>query len=56
MKNLKVVLYWLSVIPPVIDAIKGLVTGIKKGLEDVRTAAAAEEAMREKFDKANRGD
>lgn len=54
MKILKAILYWLSVIPPVIDALKGAVSGVKKGLEDVRNKHDLEE--REKFDAANRND
>lgn len=49
MKGLKAVFYWMSVILPVIDALRGIKSGIKKGRDD-----AAIERQRQKWERANR--
>lgn len=54
MKLIKAILYWCSVIPPIIDALKGAVEGVKQGLQDVRNKHDQDE--RERFDKANRNE
>lgn len=52
MKKFRVFLYWVSVIPPLFDVLKGAVIGVKKGLEDIRQKA--DKDMQDKFDQANR--
>lgn len=54
---MKKVVYWLTVIPALIDAIKGAISGIQKGLADIEAAkvAAKEQQNRQAFDEANRG-
>jgi len=57
MKNLKIVLYWISVIPPVVDFIRGLIRGSQLGLQDIKkgeTLKAIEQA--EAFRRANSGE
>lgn len=56
MRKIKIVLYWVTVLPAVIDAIKGAVSGIKKGLEDIKDLNAKAKAAENKdaFDRANR--
>lgn len=36
MRKIKLVLYWITIIPPVVDAIVGAISGLKKGLQDIR--------------------
>ena len=51
MRKVKAVLYWLSVVPVVIDLVKGAISGVKKGLEDIRKKA--DDEMHKRFDIAN---
>ena len=51
MRKVKAVLYWLSVVPVVIDLVKGAISGVKKGLEDIRKKA--DDEMQKRFDIAN---
>lgn len=53
-KKIKNVLYWITVIPAIIDIIKGVVTGVKKGLKDIKEKKDKEQ--NEAFEKANRGE
>jgi len=56
MKKLKQVLYIISIIPPIIDLLKGAYIGLKKGLHDITTGntiAASKERAR--WEEANRG-
>ena len=32
---MKTILYWLTIVPPFLDALSGAVSGIKKGIEDI---------------------
>lgn len=50
MRKVRVVLYWLSVIPVIIDLVKGAVTGVKKGLADIK-----EQEQIELWRKVNKG-
>lgn len=52
MKKAKAVMYWLTIIPPLIDLIRGAVRGVQLGLEDIKRKAEVD--MEERFDKANR--
>jgi len=49
MKKIKLVLYWISVIPVIIDCVKGAIVGVKKGLADLK-----DERQQRAFDKSNR--
>lgn len=55
---MKKVLYWVTVVPALADAVKGAVSGVRMGLADIaeakRKAKAAEQE--EAFEKANRGE
>jgi len=55
---MKKVVYWLTIIPALIDAIKGAISGVQKGLADIEAAkvAAKDAEQKEAFDKANRGE
>lgn len=55
MKKIRVVFYWLSIIPPLIDIVKGAILGISKGVEDAKTGARRVEAQQAEWEKANRG-
>lgn len=48
------IFYWLSIILPVIDAVRGVVVGVKKGLDD-SAREKAEKLQDEMFRKANEG-
>jgi len=50
MKKIKLYLYWISVIPPILDLIRGAVRGVKMGLADLER-----ERENARFDKANNG-
>lgn len=58
MRKVKIVLYWITVLPALLDAIKGAVIGIKKGLDDIKDLKANAKAaeQNEAFEKANRGE
>ena len=51
MKKIKVVLYWLAVVPVIVDLVKGAISGVKKGLVDLKLAE--QEAQ---WHKANHGE
>lgn len=51
MKKAKAVMYWLTIIPPLIDLIRGAVRGVQLGLEDIKRKA--DDEMTERFNKAN---
>jgi len=55
---MKKIIYWLTIIPALIDAIKGAISGIKQGLDDIETAKLkAKNAEQELlFEKANRSE
>lgn len=56
---MKKVLYWVTILPPLIDAVvgavKGLLDGIKKGVDEAHAqdVAAATKANIAKFDNSN---
>jgi len=57
MKNLKLVLYWISVIPPVVDFIRGLIRGSQLGLADIKKGETLEAIKQaEAFKRANSGE
>lgn len=51
-------LYWLTVIPAIIDALRGAYIGVKKGLEDIKAEKVEKKEAEQKaaFDRANRGE
>lgn len=63
MRMLKQVLYFLSIILPIVDSVRGAVVGVKKGLADVHKHPQADtslselealdelQAMKEKYNK-----
>lgn len=53
----KSVWYFIKVLPPVVDAIKGIFSGVKKGLDDVKSEKVAKKdaEQRAAFEEANRG-
>lgn len=55
MRKVKIVLYWITVLPAVLDALKGAYNGIKKGLEDIKDLNAKSKAAENQraFDEAN---
>jgi len=56
-KNFKLVLYWISVIPPVVDFIRGLIRGAQLGLADIKKGETLEAIKQaEAFRRANKGD
>lgn len=55
MKKLKVIIYWLTAIGPIIDIITGAINGVKKGIEDIHTNAAKNERQQADWEKANQG-
>lgn len=56
MRKVRLVLYWLTAIGPIVDIITGAINGVRKGLEDIKTNAAKNEEQQAKWDKANRGE
>lgn len=36
MKKIKLILYWVSVVPVIIDLVKGAINGVNKGLQDIK--------------------
>lgn len=50
MRKIKVFFYWCSVVPVLVDLVKGAVSGVRKGLADLQDAR-----MQERFDLANKG-
>lgn len=54
-KGVKITLYWLTVVLPVIDIVKGAVTGIKNAFKEVHSEEAQKRAeqryqeMKERF-------
>ncbi|WNK14113.1 MAG: hypothetical protein [Microvirus sp.] len=48
MKQLKLILYWITLIPPVVDMVKGAIAGLKLGLQDIR-----DKHEKGKWDQAN---
>lgn len=48
---MKKILYWMSVVIPIIDLIRGAVDGVKKGLKDIEERSRYEEE--ERFRRAN---
>lgn len=50
MRKIRVFLYWCSVVPVLVDLVKGAVSGVRKGLADLQDAR-----MQERFDLANKG-
>lgn len=56
MRKLKQVLYIISIIPPIIDLIKGAYLGLKKGIEDITHGNTLEAARQTaEWEKANKG-
>lgn len=58
LKGLKMALYLLTIIPPVINAVKGAIEGIKKGVKDVELEKdmELERKFREDRERILRGD
>lgn len=56
MRKLKIAIYWLTAIGPIIDIITGAITGIKKGIQDIKTNAAKNEEQQALWERANRGE
>lgn len=54
MRKLKNILYWVTVIPPILDAVRGLIIGIQKGLSDIKNATRLKEEQERKFNESNR--
>lgn len=56
MRKLKQVLYIISIIPPIVDLVRGAYLGLKKGIEDI-THGNTREAERQaaEWEKANKG-
>lgn len=56
MKRLRIVLYWISIIPPVVDLFRGAYEGLRKGLEDIKQGRTLrDDAQQQKWEEANRG-
>lgn len=55
-KRFKQVIYWITLIPPLIDVITGAINGVKKGLEDIKTGNTRHAYdQQRKWEDANRG-
>lgn len=56
MKRFKQVLYWITLIPPLMDIITGAINGVKQGLEDIKTGKTRHAVdQQRKWEDANRG-
>lgn len=51
LRVLRIIIYFGTIIPPVIDALKGVVEGIKKGREDVLAEQKMVEEQKYRQDK-----
>lgn len=36
MRKIKLILYWITLIPPIVDLVQGAFNGLKAGLKDLR--------------------
>ncbi|QXP44163.1 MAG: hypothetical protein [Arizlama microvirus] len=43
MKKIRVVFYWISILPPLIDLIIGAINGVKKGIQDIKDKKNSEQ-------------
>lgn len=56
MRKLKQFLYIISIIPPLVDLIKGAYIGLKKGIDDITHGKTLEaERQAAMWEKANKG-
>jgi len=56
MRKIKIVLYWVTLIPPIIDIITGAINGVKKGITDLKNGETnALQEQRKKWLQANKG-
>lgn len=56
MKRARQLLYWITLIPPIIDIVTGAITGVKKGLEDIKSGRTRHALdQQRKWEDANRG-
>jgi len=49
MRKIKLIIYWITLIPPIVDVVKGAISGLKLGLQDIR-----EKHENEKWHRANK--